>query len=262
MKNSLLLALANLLLLPMFLYGTTITFQNGVSGYSGTEDTILFSNAPATNYGANGFLQVGALQNNGIARSLIRFDLSSLVGQYSSINSITMKLAIQGGFTNTVRLFEPLSGNAAWIEGTAANGVQADTSTWGKLSQTTIASGIDWIGGPGLGTTGYGSLLASTPFTAGQVGTLDFVISSSATATALIDDFTSGSNEGFFLVATNENISANSTVLFLSSDTGAVSDRPLLIVDFTPTPEPTVAITLILGLGVLASRRHRPDRSK
>ena len=79
-----------------------VTFKEGAAGpfggtYAGTEDVMLVSNngngQVDQNFGGRDDFEVGEVPvQNDPRHSLIRFDVSSLAGQYATINSITLRL--------------------------------------------------------------------------------------------------------------------------------------------------------------------------
>lgn len=257
------LSCAWLLLPPAAIDAATITFQND-GLYAGTQDTLLASgNASGDNFGAHQAIEAGVFGTNFLPgdsharRGLIRFDVSALAGQFASIDSITLRLnALFVSGTNTVELHGPVAPNGGWVAGTSDDVPQAGTSTWNNL----IDPGTPWIGGPGLGTTGFGALLDDNTYSSGFTGLTDFVITDPVLATAIINDFLSGNNEGFFLVATNETLGVDTNIVaFTSSEVMTVAQRPQLIINYT-VPEPSTSVSLMFG-GLLFARRSRSRRS-
>lgn len=254
------LAFAGLFSFQAVTHGATMSFKDGIASYAGTEDAALVSAASsANNFGSHAAIDAGAFSfDTTVRRGLIRFNVSALAGQFASINSITLRLnvlAVAGA--NTVELFEPVALNGDWVEGTSDNAFESGTSTWDNK----IQPGTAWVGGAGLGTLGYGSVLASNAYTGASSGFSDFVISNPALALALITDFLTGSNEGFLLKATNESVATTNVVIFTSSEVGTVSQHPELIVDYTPTPEPASAGLLAAGAVFLFARRANRNTS-
>ena len=255
------LAFAGLFSFQAVTHGAIISFQNdGI--YTGADDITMVSGASsANNFGSHAGIDAGAFgadffpADPHVVRGLVRFDVSALAGQFAAINSVTLRLnvlAVLGA--NTVEVFEPVAVNGSWVEGTGDDTFQAGTSTWDNK----IQPGTAWVGGAGLGTLGYGGMLAGNSYTGGFSGTSDFVISNPATATSLIANFLGGSNGGFFLKATNEATTASNVVIFTSSEVATVSQRPRLIVDYTPTPEPSIAMLFAAGtLFLMGSRKPR-----
>jgi autotransporter-associated beta strand protein len=246
-------------LTPGFASGQVITFQNGVNGYTGTEDALLVGDGvrDTFNWGNRFDFYAGPSPPSEIDRTLIRFDVSALSGQAIQINSVILRLTVEAvGLTtgsNTVTLHQVLAANGDWVEGTADGNLQAGSSTWAKKVQQTATEGIDWVGGPGLGTAGYGPTLASQTYTPTTSGLFELAITDSAIATALINDFLTGTNEGFLLKTSDESVATRKDIAFWSSENGVIGRNPALIVTFTSVPEPSSMLFLgAVGVGSLA----------
>ncbi len=224
-------------------YADTVTFQYGVNSYTGVQDTFLESDAPGSHMGTlSPYMYVG-YSSSAVMRGLIRFDLSSLTGQYVTITEVKLHLTTGGtsaSLSNTLGLYEVASSNAAWGESTA---------TWNTLNGTTA-----WTGGGGLGTTGYGSLLASAPVNAAS-SSVEWTISDPTTATNLVNDFVSGANEGFLIKAQNETFSGSDNwIRFVQATSG--SPNVSLQVTYS-VPEPKAWGLLVSALLALAFHRRR-----
>lgn len=238
--------------------GATLTLQQGVSGYAGAEDTFLVGDGvrDAVNWGARGDFYVGPFSGapsaDEVNRSLIRFDVSALAGLYAEITSVTLRLTIvSANGSNTVQLHQPTAANGDWVEGSADGTVQAGSSSWANKVEASAA----WDGGPGLGNTGFGALLASAAYTSATTGVLELAILDATLATALIDDFLSGANEGFLLKALDESHpGVRNDIIFFSSEHGVVAGRPELVVSYTPVPEPGAVALLLATAAGLAVR--------
>lgn len=224
------------------------TFRNGLNGYTGTEDvniTVQETVGGHSSDGEAGGYLVGA--NFGgpyhyVNRLLIRFDVSSLTGQFSSIDSVTLRLTRQ--FVDqfpTLTLHLPTAGNANWSESLVS---------WDYKDSAALTP---WEGGQGLGDTGYAAMVVS-----GVVGTnpIDFTISDSTTATSVVNAFLGSNNPGFLIRQDNE--TGAGAVAFYSSETTFDTYQPTLIISYTPVPEagPTLLIA-IAAAGALARRRGR-----
>jgi len=264
---------AAVLLPSSSLRADTLTLQDGLNSYAGTEDTMINAGLPIFNWGNYNLLELTNGGGNPM-RLLIRFDVSQLAGQFSSINSVTLRLfpvSVPSGAVN-VQLFEPVSGNADWIEGTGAGApVTPGTPSWRNKVQITTTTGTPWVGGEGLGSTGFGPLLAQTQIdnSTTTLAPFDLTISNTAAATGLINDFLGANNPGFLIHLDNETSTGNYDMLFYSREINSANTstpnaetlRPELIIDFTPTPEPATAGLLLLGLGGLVLRRQRAGRA-
>ena len=168
MLRTLRLALTLFAALPGAAGAATLSFQDGTAGYGGTEDTFLVEDGVRdhVNWGGRYDLYVGPFSGGAtpdeVNRALVRFDVSALAGLYAEITSITLRFTIEAA--------------------------QAGASSWANKQEPATA----WTGGGGLGSTGFGALLASTSFLPLATGVLELSILDAGVATSLIDDFLSG----------------------------------------------------------------------
>jgi hypothetical protein len=116
-------------ILPTVGLAATVTFQQGVGGYSGAVDTYVSQANPTTGFGT----AVNVLADNAapIAHGLIRFDniFGPGVGQVpvgATINSATLTVRTfnDGDAVNFHRMLKPWSANDTWD--TLVNGISAD----------------------------------------------------------------------------------------------------------------------------------------
>jgi hypothetical protein len=249
-----------------------VSYQQGAStpflggAYSGNEDTMLarnnnFNGAADQNFGGRADFAVGGRASDSFHRhSLIRFDVTSMAGEFSSIDAITLRLHFSvnsATFTDkndTIQVYQVASANTGWIEGnlngsTAAGG----QSTWYHRNATTN----NWAGSLGASTAGtdyVNTVLASTAFDrtelAGDVFDLVF------TDTSFFANWVAGTNPGLFLRAQTGTQAAQ--VIFHSSEAGTAAFRPELIITYTPIPEPsTFALVISGGIAMELIRRLR-----
>lgn len=240
-----------------------IVYRDGLSNafvdnYDGTDDNTLISGSFAdTNWG--GFNQ-GAIGPRGSStqfrRQLLRFDLSSMMGQYSSINSVTLRLTIEEGSYRgplTYSVYAVIPENAGWVEGTQANAVEVGASNWNYMVHDTTA----WVGGPGLGTTGYTPIsgLSGLVWDFGDpldIDDRDGVSLDLTLPVALIESWIHGPNGGLLFKADIED-GTQGIGNFRSSEWSDPETRPALIIDYAPVPEPAT-LGLLIG-GIFLSRR-------
>jgi hypothetical protein len=144
--------------------GGVISFQEGVSGYAGTQDTQLNQGSPDSNFGTAEDLVVDQSSGGGIIDGLIRFD--SLFGGGADeipsgaiIDDVTLTFRGTGATGDTVSLHRML---VDWNEATA---------TWNSFGPNLgLVSGTDYsatvdssILGPGTGDISYtGANLVAT----------------------------------------------------------------------------------------------------
>ena len=141
------------------------TFQDGVDGYVGSDDAWLSWHSPPyspewKNSGAHVYQTVGnqrsAYKLNPV-RSLHRFDLSALAGEYATITSVSFSAAQHSDArgSGTAYLFAVKQANADWVEGTGNEATPLlGENCWNKKAYDPSGEpyGTDWadIGG-GLG---------------------------------------------------------------------------------------------------------------
>ncbi|MEQ1749041.1 MAG: choice-of-anchor D domain-containing protein, partial [Prosthecobacter sp.] len=221
--------------------------------YTGMEDTWLFTNGPSTgtesrNTGADERIVAGGIPD-GPRHALLRFNVASLAGKFTSISKVTLRLywrsnsAAFASVADTVQVFRVSAANKAWVEG---NGFSGDTasagwSTWGhRLHATT-----PWAGSVGANTPGTD--YASTP-----LGTRSYDLSEVAgdafevvfTDTSFISEWLAGNNSGLYLRTITENGQAN----FHSSESTNAALRPQLLIEYTPVTGSEILVEQPAGI--------------
>ena len=241
--------------------------------YTGAEDTMILTNTGGSqdqNFGARFDFEVGDASfapfpsGSFLRHDLVRFDITSLAGQFSTIDGVTLRLFVnflEG--SDTIQAFRLADANAGWVEGTETTAPGGDPpdigmSTWNQRVQ----GSENWAGSPGASSAGTDyltPLIGSAPFDATIV---DLVFSD----VSFIETWTTGTNAGLFLRTQNE--SDGSVIRFHSSE--AIDDlfHPELIIDFTPVsgppsiPEPSTWLLFGVGvIGILGFGWRRQKRS-
>ena len=238
----------------------TATFRDGDAGYTGTEDTWLYTGAPYNRYnsGTNDsmFFRNKSV-STAVIHNLLRFDITGLGSVTNlSITSATIELY---GFsrsdtnTNTVTMHEIVSGNADWVEGTHnfTDATNSGESTYAYKKDATDG----WVGGQnGCGAaTDYNSTILDTV----AFDTLDqyetFTITD-ATMLSKLEDWADGTatNAGFVFFSTD---SSNDNRFQVYSSDATNVNKPRMTITYTP--EPATMALLMLGLPLALRRRRK-----
>lgn len=104
------------------------TFQQGVNGYGGTQDTVLFSIQPDVNLGTEGVVGPDQQDQNGVRQGLLRFDGIIGAGEIplgAKINSATLVVEVKDS-SNAAMQMSLYRMQADWSESTA---------TWNSFGQ-------------------------------------------------------------------------------------------------------------------------------
>lgn len=236
------LCLALALLVGPATQAGVISLQEGVNGYSGTQDVLLFGMQPNTNFGQDPSLVVDFNPDPfDIIQSLIRFD--GLIGNGSG--QIPLNSTILGATLSLTNNNSP--GFEAVLHRMLVPWTEA--STFNSLGNG-IQIGSEAVSDPD------DSVSPVPPAATDPLSNFSVIDSVQAWA--------NGQTNHGWLIASN----SGDGFVFFSSEAATASDRPLLTVSFTPPAAPTIpepAGWLAVGLGVgglaLARRRLRDDRA-
>ncbi len=226
---------ATLFFVSSFLFADTLSFQEGVNGYQGTQDTFIREFEANSNFGSLTQVNVDRFDPNGtgFAQGLLRFDDifgagANQIQLGSTISSATLTLQVTNARPlSSISMYQMLSD---WSE---------DSSTWDSLIDGVQNDGTDSLSAPGA------------TFSSSSLGIINIDITSTLQAWSNGDN-----NRGWVFIVDS---SANDLWIFNSSENS--SDRPLLNVNFTDpvapvVPEASSLYLLLLGtLLLLFSRR-------
>jgi len=246
-----------------------------------TDDTTLIQDTGALDNNFGGRNEIITSQNtSGTTRrlGLLRFDVSSLAGQFASIDSVTLQLRLNTGRAvpttgQILDIFRVADANAGWVEGTGSAtptpdpGVTVpDTVTWRALSDNdNVALRTNWAGSAGLSTVGtdyFSSVMGSTAaFTAGAYAAGDVITltltASGFTLSDMVNDWAADGAASAGLLIRGRLTTTNGQIFFDSNETVLAGAQPArLTINYTPVPEPS-AIALLLAAGLAVSRRRR-----
>lgn len=253
-----------------------ITFQNGLNSYSGTEEVSLVTSSGSTvNTGAWEELQINVEGNRpGLIRFLNLFGNGpNQIPVNATVNSATLRLfQFARDSATTIRAYPMLTD---WTEGNSSPGgafavAQPGESTLRARHHRTdglyAANPGDAWGTDGSALTGpvrkegaavgngWDWALDDTRFaSAANSATNDTWIEWNLTV--LAQDWQDGSqaNNGVFMTAQN-----TVATRFRASEFATSSLRPMLVIDFTPVPEPATSSLIGGAMGcLLLARRLR-----
>ncbi len=242
-----LLAVCTLLVSPT-VFGETLTLEQGLDGYTGWDDTSIFSENENSGGGTDGVF-AGTNGQFRTRRSLLRFDLSA-IPPGSTINSVSLNLTVMmsgetfGDIDYTLHRM-----NVDWGEGTVVGlseggfGATADPgdATWQSNFHTVSAwssAGGDFSASP------------SAVAAAGLAGT-----TATWSSAGMVSDMQSwvdnpSSNYGWALMSTIEG-QFKRIKKFRSSE--SLANRPRVVINYSPPPAtpnlgPAALILLVAGL--------------
>ena len=231
--------------------------------YAGTQDTRLDWWNDTPNYGNEVTFAVYPYLGLEVEMSVIKFDISALQGRVDTVNSVTLRLipaTVGAAGDGTVQMYRVSAANADWT----TQGAGYSSGLYRHVDTTT-----NWAGSPGklpgtgyqglrvAGTDYYSSVLASVGWTpATPVNDInnpfDLVFSD---ASFISQWLLSANNEGLLLRSLGSGGNTES-LYFNSSEAETPTFRPMLIIDYTPVPEPASFGLLALAAGLMARRRR------
>lgn len=236
MMRQTLLAVALLASTPAF-SASTLSFQQGMSGYYGSMDVTMFSSDPDSSHGYDTELSIDASDSGSPNHVLLRFDdlFGTSVGQIradETIVSATLTLQITSAGSG-IRFHDMLSD---WNSASA---------TWNTMGDGIQTDGIEAAALPFL------VLGANDGEAHIEEGTLvlDF--------TDALRRMQNGDVPGYGWALLPFMPDGTNGVDFYSGESFDLSTRPLLTVEVAPVPEPETWALLLAGLGLIGLRARR-----
>lgn len=211
----------------------TYTFQEGVAGYPGTQDTQVAMANPSTNYGSQTSFTIDGDDPNGTplqpVQGLMRFDniFGTAAGQIKptdTINSATLRIEVRdaGSGFSLHNMLSSWSESSTWnslASGVSVNGVEAQTSAVFTVGANNSTANVP---------TGFLTINVLGSLAAWQAGTI-------ANNGWLFNPFSAGTNG----------------IDVRLSESSVIANRPLLTVSVTPIPEPSEIALMLAGLGLI-----------
>lgn len=211
-------------------FNDSITYQQGVAGYAGCEDALLYDQQPTYNYGANIRESVG-FSNPNLYRTPMRWDVSAVGGAITAATlSLYFENAAQTTVNGQINAFAILTGNTGWVVGTKNGATQNGSICWNKRVYNTT----NWAGSVGCGTAGTdhdATELGHGHWIDGAPAWVDLPFD--AHGITHIEAWRTGTNDGLLLRA-NDEATSGYFANFWSADYAVdTSLRPKLAITYT-----------------------------
>lgn len=212
---------------------TTVTFQQGTSGYSGEQDNWLVDGgSTSVNNGGNAGFLIGYESGFAHTRGVMRWDLSTISGS-ETIVSANLQLWDEEYASRTancaINIYEIKAANSSWVVGTADFATQGGSSCWADRQQG-IAG---WAGGStgcGVAGTDYvNTSLASYTFVDGAGAGYKTITFNASGLTYLQSLFGTSGGTGFVVIG--EEVTSNSLTKTTSAE-GTAAHRPILTITY------------------------------
>jgi hypothetical protein len=185
----------------------SVSFQDGMDGYSGTRDTKLMSQDPDTNFGDASKLEI---DGSPFRSSLLYWDLTS-IPQGSVVHSVDVTVNITNASGHVYDFYKSLR---PWVESEA---------TWNEYT-----FGLPWETDGSDGFSDRDSTVLGSISGSKGLATVSLNAQGVATVQAWVDD--PSSNHGFIIL---NYINAKNGLDFSSRENGTASNRPKLTVTYS-----------------------------
>jgi len=225
-------------------------------------DTTLIEYAPDANLGGADFFNAGTTGIGTLNRGLMQFSLSEAIPVGSIINSATLIMDIVRQPSSD---FEPApfslhrmlvswgEGDKIPDEGSPGLGAPATAgeATWHFRNH----SGLAWAAPGGLAGVDFASTVSSSAFVYGIGDPVEFESTLDLMGDVQLWVNNPQSNFGWMLMTQTEDVTKSARSFASSEDSNG---GPMLIIDFTPVPEPSAYLLMGVGLAAFCFvRRNR-----
>lgn len=230
----------------------TYTFQDGLNGYDGTQDTTLYAGDPNAGGPGHG-VNVGGgptLLARGDHRAILKFDLSSLAGM-TVTDEATLTLTMADNHVGVpFSIYAISDANAVWSQGT--NVSYAPAQVGDVTYEERVYPGTAWTGGDGLeGTGGYDHTATASSTGGAYNTTVNLTIPQ-----ALVQHWIDTANAGLLI----NSDTLYTTIQFRSSEdsdgTLGTTIRPMLTINAVPEPG-TLSVLGLAASALLLERRRK-----
>lgn len=214
---------------------TTVTFQQGVSSYTGMEDTYMVDGASAnSNFNGDGNLWFRSRTSSGFTRTtLMRFDISS-IPTTATITAVTLTGTLSTDVSSGTHVWV-FGGLRSWVEAQATWNNFATGSAWGAAGgrQDTIDLTGDYL-------TGTGKVADASLGTSNDTNEPITFTSDASFITLVQNSLASGSLNLILMGEYADNV----LVSIYDSEHATTSNHPKLTITYTdgstppPDPEP------------------------
>ncbi len=229
-----------------------------------TADTYLRGGSADQAFGATQSILAGNHGTVGPFAILFRFDLSTLPTSGITIDSVALTLtstASGAGTLVTLMAFQLSAANADWIEGSQAgtNGINGSATHNFKARYEGNGTNQNWAGTAGARTAGtdyVNTSLASFTGDAATIGTGTLGFTSTGAFQTTVGGAAGGDLN--LWVGTPTVVAVNDFFRIASRETAGTASDPLLTINYTVIPEPSIhALAGAAVLALLSFRRSR-----
>lgn len=202
--------------------GETVTFQQGISSYTGTTDTVIKTDFPTTNSGSDTSLEIDSTPDWG---ALVKWDISSIPSGVT-VTSATMQFQVTDESGVAYDIYQLLRD---WSESTATWNTTDGSTAWGTAGANNTST--DRSG------TAVGELSLGDGLTGTETVTLN------ATGIQMVQDWIDGTDPNYGVTIQDYADAAGDGVDVDSSEGSTASTRPKLSVTYTATDSTAPYIT-------------------